>query len=177
VNECKPLAAGAREAKEAWEAKGIKAPPLPGKDLAAALKVAAGEKQNKVEREKEEVRALEAAMMDGLRRRVEKAAAAVGRCRLIVSKPVLKARLISALETKYDEPLSKVAFNFDLRCYTAAAAEAAMDAEFAGDPFWRGGHPNPPEHAGPARAATSARALGSTPAPAPAEPRRSTSRV
>jgi hypothetical protein len=45
---------------------------------------------------------------------------AVGRCRLIVSKPVLKARLVSTLETKYDEPRSKFAFNFNLRRYTAA---------------------------------------------------------
>jgi len=45
----------------------------------------------------------------------------VGRCRLIVSKPVLNARLVSALETKYDELLSNVAFNFNLRRYIEAA--------------------------------------------------------
>jgi len=44
----------------------------------------------------------------------------VGRCRLTVSKPELKARLLSALEaTKYDEPLSNFAFNFNLRRYNA----------------------------------------------------------
>jgi len=42
----------------------------------------------------------------------------VGRCRLTVSKPELKARLVSALDTKSGEPLSNVAFNFNLRRYS-----------------------------------------------------------
>jgi len=51
----------------------------------------------------------------------------VGRCRLSVSKPVLKARLVSArawfqrLKRNCDEQLSKVAFNFKVRRYTMAA--------------------------------------------------------
>jgi hypothetical protein len=50
--------------------------------------------------------------------------ASVGRCRLRVSKPVLKARAVSALEKrlklKCDESLSNVAFNFNLHHYTSA---------------------------------------------------------
>jgi len=43
----------------------------------------------------------------------------VGRCRLAVSKPELKARLVSALETiNCDESLSNVAFKFKLRRYS-----------------------------------------------------------
>jgi len=41
---------------------------------------------------------------------------------------VLKARLVSALETKYDEPHSKVTFNFNLRRYTKAGAEMLVMA-------------------------------------------------
>ena len=44
----------------------------------------------------------------------------VGRCRLALSKPVLKAPLVSALriKRKYDELLSSFAFKFNLRHYT-----------------------------------------------------------
>ena len=42
----------------------------------------------------------------------------VGRCRFTVSKPVLKAPLVSALETKKnDKLLSNFAFNRNLRHY------------------------------------------------------------
>ena len=51
----------------------------------------------------------------------------VGRCWSIVSKLVLKARLVSALETKYDEPPSKVAFNFNLRRYNLAVLTWARE--------------------------------------------------
>jgi hypothetical protein len=44
----------------------------------------------------------------------------VGRCRLTVSNPVLKARLVSPLELECDEPLSNVAFTFNLRRYDKA---------------------------------------------------------
>jgi len=42
----------------------------------------------------------------------------------MLSKPELKARLVSALE-KSDEPLSNVAFNFNLRRYTGGGAVEA----------------------------------------------------
>jgi len=45
----------------------------------------------------------------------------VGRCRFIVSKPVLKAPTLSALETTiYHAPLSTFAFKFNLRRYIEA---------------------------------------------------------
>jgi hypothetical protein len=49
----------------------------------------------------------------------ERAAEAVlvGRCRLTVSKPVLKAPIVQRLKLQYDEPLSNFAFNFNLCRY------------------------------------------------------------
>jgi len=41
----------------------------------------------------------------------------VGRCRLTLSNPVLKAPTASAIETTYDELLPNVTFTFNLRCY------------------------------------------------------------
>jgi hypothetical protein len=51
----------------------------------------------------------------------------VRRCRFTVSKPELKARLVSALETIRDEALSSVAFNLNARRYSEGvlAAHAA----------------------------------------------------
>jgi hypothetical protein len=45
----------------------------------------------------------------------------VRRCRLPLYKPVLNAPMVSALETKYDEALSNIAFKFNLRRHTLAA--------------------------------------------------------
>ena len=42
---------------------------------------------------------------------------------MMVSKPVLKALLVSALKLKCDEPLSSVAFKFKLRRYTKVTVE------------------------------------------------------
>ena len=42
----------------------------------------------------------------------------VGRCRLAVSKPELNERLLQRLKLMCDEPLSNVAFNFKLCCYS-----------------------------------------------------------
>jgi len=41
----------------------------------------------------------------------------VGRCRLAVSQPVWKARMVSALKLQYDETLLNFAFNFNLSGY------------------------------------------------------------
>jgi hypothetical protein len=49
--------------------------------------------------------------------------ATVGRFTLTASKPELKARLVSAIETKCDEPRSNFAFNFNLRRYTTVSWE------------------------------------------------------
>ena len=51
------------------------------------------------------------------------AIATVGRCRLTVSKPVLKAPMVSALKLQYDETLSNFAFN--LRRYNEEGEAAA----------------------------------------------------
>jgi len=46
-----------------------------------------------------------------------------------VSKPELKARLVSALETDIDEPLSNVAVRFKLRrCNTVVSLRMEVDA-------------------------------------------------
>jgi hypothetical protein len=42
----------------------------------------------------------------------------VGRCRLTVSNPVLKAPMVSVLQLPCDEALSNFAFTFNLRRYT-----------------------------------------------------------
>ena len=42
----------------------------------------------------------------------------VGRCKLTVSKPVLKAPVVQRLKLEYAEPLSNFAFNFNLRRYS-----------------------------------------------------------
>jgi len=47
----------------------------------------------------------------------------VGRCRLTVSRPVMKAPMFSALETRTSKVLSTFAFNFKLRCYTLAVSQ------------------------------------------------------
>jgi hypothetical protein len=52
------------------------------------------------------------------------AAAEAGRCRLTLSNLVLKAPTASAIGTIYNELVSNVAFNFNLRCYTEVAAAA-----------------------------------------------------
>jgi len=52
----------------------------------------------------------------------------VGRCRLTVSKPVLKPHTVSRLKVEYHYLLSIVAFKFNLRRYTKAGAEAAAAA-------------------------------------------------
>ena len=44
----------------------------------------------------------------------------VGQCRLTVSKPALKAPLVSVLDIKHDRLLSSVAFNCNLRHYSLA---------------------------------------------------------
>jgi len=52
--------------------------------------------------------------------------ASVGRRSLTVTKPVLKAPMVSALEaSEYDEPLSKFAFNLNLRRYTSGTASSS----------------------------------------------------
>jgi hypothetical protein len=67
-----------------------------------------------------------ARVRDVLIREESRAAAeisAVRRCRLKVSKPVLKAPIVSArLKLHYDESLPSFALNFNLRCYSAADA-------------------------------------------------------
>ena len=52
---------------------------------------------------------------------------AVGRCRLTLAKPMLKAPLVSVRKLHYDEPLSNSAFNFNLRRHTAGLEEEADD--------------------------------------------------
>ena len=62
----------------------------------------------------------------------------MGRSRLTVSKPVLKARpvsVISALKLKCDEPLSNVAFNFNLRRYTAEYLASPPPPEYSPPPL------------------------------------------
>jgi len=59
----------------------------------------------------------------------ELTAATVRWCRLTVSKPQLKARLVSAC----DETLSNVALNFNLRRYTTAEELAAESAAVRGE--------------------------------------------
>jgi hypothetical protein len=51
----------------------------------------------------------------------EAARTQVGRCRLTLSKPKLKAPGTERLKLEYDEPLSSFAFTFNLRRYTQAA--------------------------------------------------------
>jgi hypothetical protein len=48
----------------------------------------------------------------------------VGRCRLTLSKPVLKAPMVQRLKLEYGDPLSNVAFNFNLRRYSEAGARS-----------------------------------------------------
>jgi hypothetical protein len=50
----------------------------------------------------------------------------VGRCRLTVSNPELKAHLVSA---KFDEPLSSVAFKCILRHYNQVSGHAILRAD------------------------------------------------
>jgi hypothetical protein len=50
----------------------------------------------------------------------------VGRCRLTVSKPELKGRLVQRLKLNCDEPLSNVAFNFNMRRYTKVYREVVL---------------------------------------------------
>jgi hypothetical protein len=52
--------------------------------------------------------------------------ASAGRCRLTVSKPVLKAPTVSARKLQHDEPVSNFAFNFNLRCYTSVETVGSM---------------------------------------------------
>jgi hypothetical protein len=65
----------------------------------------------------------------------------VGLCRLTASKPELKARLdsvIRALKLKCDEPLSIVAFNFNLRRYNwdeTHPAQFNISSQFTGTSF------------------------------------------
>ena len=56
----------------------------------------------------------------------------VGRCRLTVSKPELKAPWYHRLKLEYDEPLSNFPFNFDLRRYTKAETELNAALQAAG---------------------------------------------
>ena len=56
----------------------------------------------------------------------------VGRCRFTVSEPELKARpvsAISALKLKCNEPLSNVAFNFNLRRYNEVKEHTSANLE------------------------------------------------
>ena len=55
-----------------------------------------------------------------------------GRCRLLLSNPVLKAHVVSALEATYNmmELLSNFGFRFKLRRYTMAAADGEEYDEF-----------------------------------------------
>ena len=57
----------------------------------------------------------------------------VGRCRLPVSKPELKARLVSALKLRCDESLSNVAFKLNVRRYNKALGIRAYIAPMLGD--------------------------------------------
>jgi len=50
----------------------------------------------------------------------------VGRRRLTVSNPVMKAPTASAIETIYDDLLSNVAFKLNLRCYTMDSEDFAL---------------------------------------------------
>jgi len=71
--------------------------------------------------------------MDQSRRELQ-AAHEVGQCRLTVSKPEMKACLVSAIGTKSDEPLSNSAVKFNLRHYNEeqqAAQAAAVTASAA----------------------------------------------
>ena len=54
----------------------------------------------------------------------------VGRCRLTLSKPVLKAPLVSVLEATKDEQVSNFAFNFNLR------ATLGCSGRRCGAPAW-----------------------------------------
>ena len=56
----------------------------------------------------------------------------VGRCRFPVSKPELKARLVSALETKMLQTAFKFAFKFHSRCYTEGCDGAVHKALYPG---------------------------------------------
>ena len=58
----------------------------------------------------------------------------VGRCRLTVSKPVLKAPDVSAFEAIIDEPLSTVAFKFNLCRYSKGMVSS--NGGFGFDKIW-----------------------------------------
>jgi len=62
----------------------------------------------------------------------------VGRCRLTVSKPVLKAPIVSALEAVCVEMLSNFAFNFKLRRYTSDwFPQFVFDPAYDYHPLWQ----------------------------------------
>jgi hypothetical protein len=64
----------------------------------------------------------------------------VGRCRVTVSEPELNARLVvSALETKFDEPLSKL-----LSISACAATPRAVEHDADDDDWWDATLAQPP---------------------------------
>jgi hypothetical protein len=70
----------------------------------------------------------------------------VGRCRLTVSTPELKAPRYHRLKLEYDEPLPNFAFNFDLRRYTGGAPPSPTGGvRSPGEPDWllAGAYPRP----------------------------------
>jgi len=56
----------------------------------------------------------------------------VGRCRFTVSKPVLKALWFQRLKLQYDETLSNLAFNFNLRRYNLVEMLGRLTTERKG---------------------------------------------
>jgi hypothetical protein len=56
----------------------------------------------------------------------------VGRSRLSVSEPVLKAPMVSALEAEYDETLSNFAFKFNLGRYNVVVDNNGKDMASVG---------------------------------------------